>query len=57
MDSAGMAFSFRVLTEGVPTADERHGLGVVHAHPPEDLADLRGAQRRVGYPHRALGVH
>ncbi len=46
----GIVSRSSVRTKGVSSADERHGLCVVHAHSPENFADLRGAQRRVWYP-------
>ena len=45
------------LTERVPSADERHGLSVVHSHSREYFADILGAEDGVRDPARPLGVH
>src|SRR5690606_36990514 len=44
------------LAEGVATADQRHGLLVVHRHPAERLPDVPGSGERVRFTVRALRV-
>jgi len=44
------------LTKRVASTDERDRLGVVHAHPAEHFADLRGAGRGIGDTHRTSRV-
>jgi hypothetical protein len=45
------------LAEGVAAADQRDGLGVVHAHAREDLADVRRTETGDRLAHEAMRVN
>lgn len=45
------------LAKRVPTADESHGLGVVHSHAAEHLTDGVHAVHGLGNPHHTLGIY
>src|ERR1700719_17311 len=57
-----MPHQFRItgamsLAEGVAAGGKRHGLVVVHRHPPESLADVSRRPERVGVPVGTFRVH